>query len=64
MKPFQIPVFRPLIESEEVDASREALECGWLGMGSYVGKFEGRLVEYLGSPDRHVVDSVRSFFAK
>jgi hypothetical protein len=28
----KIPVFKPLIEQEEFDATREALELGWLGM--------------------------------
>jgi dTDP-4-amino-4,6-dideoxygalactose transaminase len=50
-----IPVFKPLIEQEEFDASRSALELGWLGMGSYVGHFEEALKTYLGAVDRHVV---------
>jgi dTDP-4-amino-4,6-dideoxygalactose transaminase len=50
-----IPVFKPLIEREEIDASREALENGWLGMGSYVGEFERQLAKFLGAEDRHVV---------
>ena len=36
----QIPVFKPLIEKEEIAAAVESLELGWLGMGSYVGQFE------------------------
>lgn len=36
----QIPVFKPLIEKEELAAARESLELGWLGMGSYVKQFE------------------------
>jgi dTDP-4-amino-4,6-dideoxygalactose transaminase len=36
----QIPVFRPLIEKEEIAAAVESLEMGWLGMGSYVKQFE------------------------
>ena len=28
----QIPVFKPLIEKEEIDAAVEALKMGWLGM--------------------------------
>jgi dTDP-4-amino-4,6-dideoxygalactose transaminase len=51
----QIPVFKPLIEQEEFDASRRALELGWLGMGSCVGQFEEALKSYLGAVDRHVV---------
>lgn len=36
----QIPVFKPLIEKEEIVAAVESLELGWLGMGSYVKEFE------------------------
>jgi len=50
----QIPVFKPLIEQEEFDASHKALELGWLGMGSYVGAFEERLKDYFGAHDRYV----------
>ena len=50
----KIPVFKPLIEAEEYEASRKALELGWLGMGSYVGAFEEQLKQYLGAGDRHV----------
>lgn len=49
-----IPVFKPLICQEELDASREALELGWLGMGSYVNKFEEAIKGYLQASDRHV----------
>jgi dTDP-4-amino-4,6-dideoxygalactose transaminase len=51
----RIPVFRPLLEEEEMAAAREALELGWLGMGSYVGRFEDTLKEVVGASDRHVV---------
>jgi len=50
----KIPVFKPLIEAEEFEASRKALELGWLGMGSYVGEFEQQLKQYLHAEDRHV----------
>src|SRR5881394_3981761 len=50
----QIPVFRPLIEQEEFDASTRALELGWLGMGSYVGEFEDGLKDFIGASDRYV----------
>ena len=50
----KIPVFKPLIETEEIDAGRSALELGWLGMGSYVGEFEQQLKGYLGAHDRYV----------
>ncbi|MBV9218468.1 MAG: DegT/DnrJ/EryC1/StrS family aminotransferase [Methylobacteriaceae bacterium] len=50
----RIPVFKPLIENEELEASRKSLELGWLGMGSYVGEFEQRLAQFIGG-DRRVV---------
>ena len=43
----KVPVFKPLLEQEESAAAIEALEMGWLGMGSYVQKFEERLAEFL-----------------
>lgn len=51
----QISMFQPVIEREEFDACRQALENGWLGMGSHVGAFEQKLKECIGAPDRHVV---------
>lgn len=42
-----IPVFRPLLEASEFEAVRQALEMGWLGMGSYVGAFEAACAERL-----------------
>ena len=50
-----VPVFQPLIEDEEIGASVEALEMGWLGMGSYVARFEEELAALVAGPDRHVV---------
>lgn len=49
-----IPVFKPLIQQQEIDASREALELGWLGMGSYVQKFEEAIKDFIQAPDRYV----------
>jgi len=49
-----IPVFKPLIEQEEIRAAEEALEMGWLGMGSYVGRFEEAIGNFIGISDRHV----------
>ena len=49
-----IPVFRPLIEQLEIDASRQSLELGWLGMGSYVSEFEKKVSDLLGLTDRYV----------
>lgn len=53
----QIPVFKPLIEPEEIAAAVESLELGWLGMGSYVKQFEKAIGDVcdLGQTDRHVV---------
>lgn len=49
-----IPVFRPLIEKEEYEAARSALELGWLGMGSYVNAFEAGVKEFIQADDRHL----------
>ena len=49
-----IPMFKPLIEQEELDASRESLELGWLGMGSYVSEFENEVKKVLQAEDRFV----------
>ena len=51
----QIPVFKPLIEQEEIHAAVESLELGWLGMGMAVGQFEKALEAFIGVEDRHVV---------
>jgi dTDP-4-amino-4,6-dideoxygalactose transaminase len=50
----KIPVFKPLIETEEILSSTEALELGWLGMGSYVGEFEKALQEFTDSSNRYI----------
>jgi dTDP-4-amino-4,6-dideoxygalactose transaminase len=49
-----IPVFKPLIEAEELAAAQEALEMGWLGMGAYVGEFEHEIKSFIGASDRHI----------
>ncbi|MFQ5843389.1 MAG: DegT/DnrJ/EryC1/StrS family aminotransferase [Planctomycetota bacterium] len=49
-----IPVFKPLLEAEELDAAKQSLEMGWLGMGSFVQAFEQALAKVIGAPDRHV----------
>ncbi len=50
----KIPVFKPVVEQEEIAAACAALELGWLGMGSYVGEFENKLQDFVGGPDRFV----------
>ena len=49
-----IPVFKPLLESEEFLAAQESLEVGWLGMGEAVGQFERALQKYIGFTDRYI----------
>lgn len=51
----KIPVFKPLLEEEELAACVESLKLGWLGMGSYVGRFEDKFKEYIGGEDRFAV---------
>lgn len=49
-----IPMYKPLIEEEEVIAARQALEMGWLGMGSYVAEFEEAIKNFMHISDRHI----------
>lgn len=51
----EIPVFKPLLEREELAAAEEALRMGWLGPGSFVGKFEAALAALCAGPERKVV---------
>lgn len=50
------PVFKPFLGDDELAACKSALDCGYLGMGSFVGDFESTLSEVLelGSA-RHIV---------
>jgi dTDP-4-amino-4,6-dideoxygalactose transaminase len=50
----KVPMFRPLLEQDEREAAVAAIDLGWLGMGSYVAKFEEGLKSYLGLTDRHI----------
>lgn len=50
-----IPVFRPLLTEDEIQACKEVLQIGWLGMGKNVGKFEEDIKSFIGSHDRYVV---------
>jgi dTDP-4-amino-4,6-dideoxygalactose transaminase len=49
-----IPMYKPLIEEEEINAAEEALRMGWLGMGSYVAEFEKAVQNHVGAHDRYV----------
>ena len=53
-----IPVFKPLIEKEEITAAISTLEEGWLGMGRNVKQFEdavAQVCDFNPDDDRHVV---------
>jgi dTDP-4-amino-4,6-dideoxygalactose transaminase len=50
-----IPVYKPFLGQPEFNAAQDALELGWLGMGSYVGDFELAIKTLLQADDRHVV---------
>ncbi|HEX3622177.1 MAG TPA: DegT/DnrJ/EryC1/StrS family aminotransferase [Acidimicrobiales bacterium] len=44
----RIPIYKALMEAEELEAAEDALRRGWLGMGSYVGDFERAVEKALG----------------
>ena len=50
-----IPVFKPLIQDDEIRAATESLRLGWLGMGKYVGDFEEALKQVIGAEGKYVV---------
>lgn len=50
-----IPVFRPLLGPSEFKAVHDAIENGWLGMGSYVGEFEKTVESLVGRDGVHAV---------
>jgi len=50
-----IPVFRPLLDGNEINASKNVLEVGWLGMGKNVGQFEDAIKSYIGTQDRYFI---------
>lgn len=52
---YEIPIYKALIESEEIEAAAQALSQGWLGMGSYVGDFEEAVEKVLGGGTRRAV---------
>lgn len=51
----RIPVFKPYIGVDTVKAAVDALDLGWLGMGSYVRDFEAGLGSVLGVEGERVV---------
>jgi len=55
-----IPVFKPYIGSDTIKASVDALDLGWLGMGSYVKDFEEKLTQYLELPEQYRLITVNT----
>jgi len=54
----QVPVFKPLIEKEELKAAVNSLKEGWLGMGRNVKEFEdavAKVCDLHPDDDRHVI---------
>jgi len=43
-----IPIFRPSMDEEEIEAVAETLRSGWIGLGPKTKEFEERLANYLG----------------
>jgi len=55
-----IPVFKPYIGSDTIKAAVDALDLGWLGMGSYVKEFEAKLTAYLELPSDYRLVAVNT----
>jgi dTDP-4-amino-4,6-dideoxygalactose transaminase len=55
-----IPVFKPYIGADTCKAAVDALELGWLGMGSYVAAFEKELGNFLELPDQRRIVTVNT----
>lgn len=51
----KIPVFSPVINQDTIDHVTEALNIGWLGMGSITKTFEDEISSWLDLRDRHVI---------
>jgi len=43
-----IPIFRPSLGEEELNALREVFQTGWIGLGPKTKMFEGKFAEYIG----------------
>jgi perosamine synthetase len=46
----RIPLFRPTIHQEAIEAVNEVLNSGWLGLGPKTQAFEKAFAEYVGAP--------------
>lgn len=51
----RIPVFQPHIHVDTIKHLTDALDVGWLGMGTLTQEFEQRIAEFLALEGRHVV---------
>jgi perosamine synthetase len=45
-----IPLFRPVISPEAINAATEVLQSGWLGLGPRTAAFEAEFASYVGAP--------------
>jgi perosamine synthetase len=44
-----IPIFRPSMGDEEIEAVAEVLKSGWIGLGPKTEEFEKQFAEYIGT---------------
>ena len=52
-----IPIFRPCMGQEEIDAVAEVLRSGWIGLGPKTEEFERKFAEYVGTKYAVAVNS-------
>ena len=45
-----IPIFRPFVDQDEIDAVAEVLRSGWWALGPRTAEFEERFAAYVGTP--------------
>ena len=48
-----IPVFRPCVGNDEINAIADVINSGWLGLGPKVAEFESKFAKYIGT--KHAV---------
>jgi len=51
----RVPVFLPFVDFDTKKHLENALDVGWLGMGSFTKEFEEKISEYLGLNERYAV---------
>jgi len=52
---YSVPIYKALIESQELEAAELVLRQGWLGMGVFVGEFEEAVEKVIGGGPRRAV---------